>query len=285
MIHRHDDADPVENDPTGMRALLGSLPDPGPMPPDLVDRITARLVEESVANGYRVGPGDEAATAAAWAPPRVPGGPEGDDRSLPPAHAGGDQVVVPLRRRRAWLVGAAAAALVVVAAGGLVADRLAPDGLQASLGLARGGEDAGVAADAESGAAPMQSGSGMIAWDAAVQVVVVASGTDYTGDDLASQALPLDAGAMAPPSPGTGLVPRLDGADEPVGDPQGARDCASAVGVEASEPVAVDLATFDGRPAAVLVATGADGTRRAWAVERSCGPGAAALLDGPVVVG
>ncbi len=285
MIHPPHDPHPVENDPTGMRALLGSLPDPGPMPPDLVDRITARLVEESVANGYRGGAGDEAATAAAWAPPRAPGGPEGHDGSLPPAHAGGDQVV-PLRRRRAWLVGAAAAALVVVAAGGLVADRLAPDGLQASLGLARDGDDAGVAADAESGAAaPMQSGSGMIAWDAALQVVVVATRTDYTGDDLAGQALPLDAGAMAPPSPGTGLVPRLDGADEPVGDPQGARDCASAVGVEASEPVAVDLATFDGRPAAVLVATAADGSRRAWAVERSCGPGAAAVLDGPVVVG
>ena len=40
MTHRHDDADPIEHDPTGMRALLGSLPDPGPMPDDLVARIT-----------------------------------------------------------------------------------------------------------------------------------------------------------------------------------------------------------------------------------------------------
>jgi hypothetical protein len=131
----------------------------------------------------------------------------------------------------------------------------------------------------------MQSDSGMVAWDATVQVVVVASGTEYTGADLAGQALPLDAGAMVPPTPGTGLVPHLDGADEAVADPQGARDCADAVGVDPSQPVAVDLATFDGRPAAVLVATADDGARRAWAVERSCRPGAAAVLDGPVTVG
>lgn len=36
-----------EADPTGMRALLSSLPDPGPMPEDLVRRIEARLAVEA----------------------------------------------------------------------------------------------------------------------------------------------------------------------------------------------------------------------------------------------
>jgi hypothetical protein len=35
-----------EDDPTGVRALLASLPDPGPMPVDLVRRIEARLAVE-----------------------------------------------------------------------------------------------------------------------------------------------------------------------------------------------------------------------------------------------
>lgn len=38
--------DDFENDPTGMRDLLRSLPDPGPMPNDVADRITAALAEE-----------------------------------------------------------------------------------------------------------------------------------------------------------------------------------------------------------------------------------------------
>lgn len=35
-----------EHDPTGVRNLLSSLPDPGPMPEDLVERITASLERE-----------------------------------------------------------------------------------------------------------------------------------------------------------------------------------------------------------------------------------------------
>ncbi|WP_446666557.1 hypothetical protein [Flexivirga sp. B27] len=38
--------DDFEDDPTGMRDLLRSLPDPGPMPQDVSDRITAALAEE-----------------------------------------------------------------------------------------------------------------------------------------------------------------------------------------------------------------------------------------------
>ncbi|MFC6704679.1 hypothetical protein [Flexivirga alba] len=38
--------DDFENDPTGMRDLLRSLPEPGPMPQDVTDRITAALAAE-----------------------------------------------------------------------------------------------------------------------------------------------------------------------------------------------------------------------------------------------
>jgi hypothetical protein len=42
----HGDNAPQEVDPTGVRALLSSLPDPGPMPDELVARITRSLHEE-----------------------------------------------------------------------------------------------------------------------------------------------------------------------------------------------------------------------------------------------
>ena len=47
MSQQHDDTAPVEHDPTGMRALLASLPEPGPMPDDLVARISAALAVEA----------------------------------------------------------------------------------------------------------------------------------------------------------------------------------------------------------------------------------------------
>ena len=54
MIEQSGDADrPVEDDPTGMRALLRSLPDPGPMPDHLVRRIQATLAEAEGVHGLK----------------------------------------------------------------------------------------------------------------------------------------------------------------------------------------------------------------------------------------
>jgi len=39
------------DDPTGVRALLAGLPDPGPMPTHLVDRINASIAAEQEARG------------------------------------------------------------------------------------------------------------------------------------------------------------------------------------------------------------------------------------------
>lgn len=45
------DRDSEEVDPTGIRDLLAGLPDPGPMPADLIARIEARLQEEQTLRG------------------------------------------------------------------------------------------------------------------------------------------------------------------------------------------------------------------------------------------
>ena len=83
-LKRRGDANGVEThelDPTGIRHMLSSLPDPGPMPADLVDRINASIAHEESARGVR-------------------------------------PVVVPLRRRSVWpKVAVAAAAVAVVGVG------------------------------------------------------------------------------------------------------------------------------------------------------------------------
>ena len=121
MSQPHDDTAPVEHDPTGMRALLASLPEPGPMPDDLVARISAALEAEA-----QRGDGidqmwhlDDDSSAGA------------SDRSEG-ADAGAS--VVPLRRRLGLRhLGVAAAVVGVLGLGGFLV-RSVPGDVVASLG-------------------------------------------------------------------------------------------------------------------------------------------------------
>lgn len=275
----HDDADPIEHDPTGMRALLGSLPDPGPMPEDLVTRIGAAIAAQADADG-RPHP--------SWAAPECPDPvddllPFGAD---PDGRGADDGVVVPLRRRRLVRgLGVAAAAVVVLGVGGAVVQGLGSSGATASLGMAQ--KDASAAGGSAARGPANLAGAGegsVVADDAALDVLVVASGATYTVADLGGQA-----SALPQPEAGATALPRTDeGAadpDETVSTPAGARACATALGVPGSEPVTVDLATVDGSIAAVLVATRPDGSRTAWAVDRGCRAGSTGLVGGPVDVG
>ena len=109
MSQSHDDTAPVEHDPTGMRALLASLPAPGPMPDDLVARISAALAaEEQRGDGIEQlwHLDDDRAGGAAAATPTLD-----DADAVAP--------VVPLRRRVGMRHVAVAAAVVGVL--GLVA--------------------------------------------------------------------------------------------------------------------------------------------------------------------
>ncbi len=288
MSHRHDDADPVEHDPTGMRALLGSLPDPGPMPDRLVARITAALEEESRTAG------DTAAEqSGGWVPPPPPGELAGGALGPP---AGDDATVVPLRRRRTWLLGAAAAAVLAVVAGGVVIEQLAPGGLQASLGLAQGSDDsaAGSAPQsaAESGGDAADAGgapSGDAAeaarapkWtptaaDRALRVRILDGSATTSYPEVVVRDLRVPPYTAFPTDSGQ----PLQASKENVGWPKGARDCATGVGVPADTPVAVVLSDGDDG-AAVLVALEPGGTRRAWLVGPTCSVDDADVRSGPV---
>lgn len=234
-------------DPTGMRALLSSLPDPGPMPAELVERITAALEQQA----------------------------EQHHGSGAPHGAG----VVPLHRRHPWrtafLAAASAAAVLLVAIP--LATGTAPGNLSALFGGGR--SVAGSAADSgsmERAGQPAQGSSG-----AAVEAVTVRmTGTAYTRARLAGQARALLA-STAPL-----LHPTADAEPAPLGPmstPAGVRACADVLGIAREEPITADIADFDGQPAAVLV-VGQAAAPTAYAVSRTCGPTGPGILAGPVHV-
>ena len=262
MSHPHDDTAPVEHDPTGMRALLANLPEPGPMPDDLVARISAALTVEA-----QRGDGIDQLWSLDHDPAAGPSGRKDE------SDAGAQ--VVPLRRRLGLRhLGVAAAVVAVLGLGGFLVKSV-PGDVMASFGTAGGSSDAGVAADSAAGSkaetalvAP-QAGSG--------EVVVVMSGVDHTSDRLDVTARELDDGTLDPIADLSPESPSLG----PIATPIGARSCATALGIPADAGILVDVSEVDGVSAAVLVVHSDQG-RTAWAVDRSCTTGNTGLIRGPV---
>jgi hypothetical protein len=255
---RHDEA---EHDPTGIRALLSALPDPGPMPVDLVARISASIAQEQS------------------------------------AREGG--AVVPLRRRSwGWQhLGAAAAAAVVLAVGlPALLTGTGPGDVMASLKGSSSADSAGSAASAERNSdAPADAGSepGVTAGGNTVaprsqppaatdqrvpgavsQVALVASGTAYTTSGLATQAATL----------GTTFETSSAAKDATVPDGEaGLRACLTALGVRDWLPVRGDVATLDGSPAVIALVDGGS-TQTVYAVSPDCDAEHPSVLAGPLTV-
>lgn len=279
MNHAHDDSAPLEHDPTGMRALLASLPDPGPMPEHLVARISAALEAEAQAarsDGIQALWGDAGDATESDSDDNAGTGPD------PQSDAAG--TVVPLRRRvRLRHLGVAAAVVGVLGLGGYVVGSL-DGGVMASLtagGSADSAADSG-AAGAESGTSGDDQGKAraLVAPEAGSgEVVVVMSGVDHSSDRLDVTARELDDGTLDPIAELSAESPSLG----PIATQIGARACADALGIPADAGILVDVSEVDGVSAAVLVVHAASG-RSAWAVERSCTTGTTSLIRGPVLL-
>ncbi len=266
MSQQHDDTAPVEHDPTGMRALLASLPEPGPMPDDLVARISAALaVEAQRGDGI-----DQLWSLDGHA---APSRPAGDDGDTPDAGA----QVVPLRRRLGLRHLAVAASVVaVLGLGGFLVKSL-PGDVMAAFGTNAGSADS--AAVAEDSPAAAAGGRQALVAPAAGSgdVVVVMSGVDHAADRLDVTARELDDGTLDPIADLSAESPSLG----PIATPIGARACATALGIPADAGILVDISEVDGVSAAVLVVHSGAG-RAAWAVDRSCTTGNTGLIRGPV---
>jgi hypothetical protein len=243
--------DPVQS---AVRTLLRDAPDPGPMPADLARRIEESLAQAAV---RRAGDDELFDELGFGEPGAVLSVDESDDVivfSGEPDDGHHDGNVVPLPRRRWPLVGVAAALVAFLAIAGAVV-------------VQQRSSNNGLAAIPPAGSTAGSAGS----------VHVQISNTAYTKDGLVTGAQALIA------SPG----PEASVGDAPSAGPlvtqSGAAACVGALGASDAGAVSIDLATYDGQPAAIVVVRRSDSTS-VYAVQRDCGDGDAGVIQEGVPV-
>ena len=235
-----------------VRSLLATAPDPGPMPGDVSDRIAAALADEA---RLRVDPGPLARAGAAGV------------AGIPDEALGGDVVALSSRANRPrpiYLAAAVAAAVAVVATGA------------SALHLTQRPNGAAAVGDTVSSTVTTPSAT---ATGAEGPVHIQLSTTAYDSGTLATRARALLDHPGAPLTDLAAEAPSLG----PIATPIGLASCLAALGVGSPTSVSADLATFDGRPAAIIVVT-SDGSSTAWAVQRSCSEGSPGVLEGATPV-
>lgn len=255
--HEIDDIPEPRLDPdveAQVTALLAATPDPGPMPDHVEARISAALLD---AARLRVDPGPMASDDRADTAAGAGGGHTGADVLALPTRSDGANRPKPI-----YLVAAVAAAAAVVAVGA------------SALHVTKRPNGAAIVGDTRSSSGQTPTSGGSAGGGLHIQL----STTAYDGGNLATRARALldrpgpPIRDLAAESPGIG----------PIATPIGLEACLEAIGaLDATLPspdaVSADLATFDGRPAVVVVVTRA-GASTAWAVERSCSTGTPGVL-------
>ncbi|MEO8556191.1 MAG: hypothetical protein ABI474_05935 [Actinomycetota bacterium] len=230
-----------DDDQTGVRALLSALPEPGPMPAYLVERIGASLAAERAQRAHS------------------PGG-----SSVTPMLAG--------RRRPGRLLFAiAGAAAAVVLIGVLGNNLLTASQTTASSGIAAsdtasGTREAGGAAPGPFRATPPSANdkalSGSVATPASIQIR--ASNVRYADATFVAQARALRDVLFDSPQPMTAASTL-----GPTSSVDGLVDCMSALGAAGAQMVQADIAFYEGQPAVIIVAT-RDGIPTAYVAGREC---------------
>lgn len=272
-----------DDDPTGVQQLLATLPDPGPMPPDLIARITASLEHEQEQRGPRspnvrpLPPRPQAARRDADESGR------GTSRGLivalsgaaAAAAVGGVVMINVLAPHRN--TDPSATAQLYVAAPGAASPTTAPE----PGGATRGGStvNPGATASAGEGAQGGDPDATHPSGPATLDLHVQASGHRYTQSDLAREAGQLWRSPAAPLAPLSAEAPGIG----PLGTELGMSACLSALGLDTSRAVA-DLAFYENAPAVIVVTDNAVGTQ-VRVVDRRCGAaGSSTTLAGPLAV-
>ncbi len=279
-------------DPTGMRDVLSSLPEPGPMPSDLADRICASLEREQ---GLRADPQPWDADA------RV------HDVPSERVH----------RRPQQWIL-AAAAVLAVGVIGTVVFDQVlssqpSSDSVAANVpspqreesgdeGAADGGESENDSADAgEVESSVEEEANPQLSESAEQGTDEDSAGSDSTGvnplaraalqavdDDVfavgAKSLLGVASGQTEDDSPGQTFDPALDLSDiQPLNEDE-LDSCVSATGLESSDRSWAGAPTsINGADIVIVGSTGPEDPEQAWALDETCpDDSAASVLKGPV---
>jgi hypothetical protein len=232
-----------DDDPTGVRDLLSSLPEPDPMPEHLVERINASLAAEQAQRATTVSGG-----------------------SVTPLLATG--------RRRARLLfavaGAAAAVVVVAVVGTNMFTSRQSTTISSSAAVARSA-GAGEASGGVPPSAADKAPAGRPVTPSLVQIGL--SMTQYTQKEFVTQAETLLHSAPGPIHPQPAESNRIG----PAGTVLGLKECLSAIGVSGAQMVRADVAFYEGQPAVIIVAT-TNGEPVAYAVGRQCSHTGAAVL-------
>jgi hypothetical protein len=266
--------------------------DPGPVPDDVWTRIESALTAEVNARNERPvltvldgdgGAAENPSAARTGSGPAavdvLPTPPDGADRHLLPfpRRGGEDQSgFSALLARKGSLLAVAAGMLTLLGLGGTVLSHLIPRDAETY---------------AESAPANLDSTHRRVPPAA---VPVSQTGTNYTPSQLATQIRALLA-TVAAPSMTTGgtlgstrpdgsATTSTTGVHSPAGDrasgwvqltdPRALQGCLEAIGAGDADPLAVDLARFRQREAALIVLPGRNGGQEVWAVARDCRPGA-----------
>lgn len=294
-----------DDDPTGVRALLAALPDPGPMPEDVAARVLARLADAHSghsAAGDAHGGGAAAGDAHSGGPTAIGGTTEArsasqgrdsfsadvaDDDTVDGHGLGSpdeewelatvlpfETVVQPRttrgsRRPPRWLmVGGAVATVGAVLIGATAVYR----GLTSDSSLSASVQQR----DAASGsAAPLNAGGGQLINGQAVHVQM--SGRAYSEAALTRQAQEI----LENPSAEVVLPVADANKIGPIATPDGLTSCITTLGEDDADQVGVDMATYAGQAAAVIVVVTA-GNKQVFAVAPSCTQGDPQILVGPL---
>ncbi len=270
-----DQGDPAQDERQAtIRDLLAGQPDPGPMPTAVERRISGALVRAGEVRtsdrelfdelGLVEEPVDDDGDLI-----RFPGAaPEASGAHDPgthtqPSNDTDDSDLRGLLGRRWPVLAAAAAAVALLAFAGLTL-----------FGGTRSGNDGLASLPGPSGAA---SSAGSVATSVAGRLHVQASGTAYTADTLASGARTL----LTSPSPE--VAADQAAALGALVTPDGANGCVAALGNADAPSVTIDLATYAGQPAAIVVISRSDKTS-AYAVQRGCATGDPEVIKDAVPV-
>jgi hypothetical protein len=242
-----------------VRALLASIPDPGAMPERFAGRIEAALREEA---RLKVDPGPLTSD-------------ELDNAVLAP-------LLRQRQRPRPLLAAAAvAAAAAVVAVGGSALHLSKRANGEASLGdpsavvTTPGRPSVSATAPTPTGASPASSAS-----SSDPNLHIQLSRTAYDAANLPVRARALLTKPDAPVQVLAAEAPLLG----PIATPTGLTSCLRELGVPLGSVVHTDLATYEGRPVAVIVVSAGPGGDTAWVVRRSCTTGAPAIVQGAIPV-
>jgi hypothetical protein len=231
-------------DQVAVSALLRRVPDPGPMPSEYAARLDSAIVS---AQADRQAAATASGSSSATVLPLAPS-----------ARSSSRWGAIAESRFTKILV--AAAAVVVIGAGGYAAFHRTTS----SNPTASGGSLDSSAQAPTAGAVPTRGSVQSLD-----EVPVQSSGTAYTKGNVAAQVasrLSSVAGAIQPQA----NKAAAEAAGSTLGTVAGIKACLTAIAAPTAVPELIDLATFEGKPAAVLVLPDTDGTKEVWVVSRTC---------------